>query len=378
MANEVAEVMLDLAASVGRSSVRLEGQRMELPEKISDGKDNQRKKGTLKALTGYCGTIPYSGGEGQVMRSKINRRKDVCRNGKTLCYDEMEDIGHAFYLYSLPLNIMRGLVQGLKTESAVKEFNKECKTLQTHKGTNYMFLHWVKGTEKSQGNWRQHPFVRSRPDLSTSIQSLGNFVSSRLLFPETTLEYQPGGLCNNKSHSDGAQPPHFDVTGWQSVAAKHLPHILHMPLCEEGMMLHVFPTKRTEATHHLGDKELMQVGLPVYVHIAFGDALLLRADIAHGGCYGSVGNFRFHMMFRKPNCPLETVRLHYLGGVAEKQSYDDAMRRFKEMDSVKAFEKARRHRTTSAGVRSYVQAVKNLYPDENTWHTNLFEAVHHL
>jgi hypothetical protein len=123
-----------------------------------------------------------------------------------------------------------------------------------------------------------------------------------------------------------------------------------MPLCEEGKMLHVFPTERNEATHHLGRGEKMKVGMPVFVHIAFGDALLLRADVAHGGCYGYVGNFRFHMMFRRPDCTRETTRLHYLGGVAEKKSYDEAMHQFRKMNSETAFRKARRHRTTRGGV----------------------------
>jgi hypothetical protein len=378
MAHEIAQVMLDLASPQDRHSARLSVQGLDLKDKISDGKDERRDLGTLKATTGYAGSVPYSGGEGQVMRSKINRYKDCCRSGKSLCYDKMESMGQAYYLYSLPVNIMRGLLQGLKTESAVKQFNKECKILQTHKGTNYMFMHWDnKGTETSHGDWSTHPYVVSRPDLATSIESLGNFISANLLYPETAFKKQPGGLCNNKNHTNGAQPPHFDVTGWQGVPANQLPHILHMPLCEEGMMLHIFPTERNEATHHLGRGEKMKVGTPVFVHIAFGDALLLRADVAHGGCYGCTGNFRFHMMFRRPDCTLETTRLHYLSGVSEKKSYKEAMHQFGTMDSETAFQKARKHRTTSGGVRSYIQAIKNLYPEENTWHATLFEAVHH-
>jgi hypothetical protein len=94
------------------------------------------------------------------MRSKVNRRKDVLSDSKTLCYDEMEDIGHAFYLLIAPQHYA-GAGQGLKTESAVK-VQQGMQNSLTHKGpTTYMFLHWVKRQKKNLGNWRQHPFIRS-------------------------------------------------------------------------------------------------------------------------------------------------------------------------------------------------------------------------
>jgi hypothetical protein len=314
------KVVISRRAAAVRCSGRIELQKETLLNKVSDGHDEKRERGTLQAKTGYRGNVPYSGGVDQKIRSNVNRRKEKSRKGEELCYDKMKDMGQAYYLYSLPVNIMRGLLQGLKTKNAVKQFNDECRILQTHKGTNYMFMHWKNGEETSQGDWHTHPYVATRPDLATSIESLGNFISSRLLFPDETLQKQPGGLCNNKKHKNGSQPPHFDVTGWQRLPAKQLPHILHVPLCEEGMMLHIFPSARDPKTHDLGDKEQMKVGEPVFVHIAFGDALILRADVAHGGCYGSIGNFRFHMMLRVRDCPLETNRLHYLSTVAEKKA----------------------------------------------------------
>jgi hypothetical protein len=340
--------------------------------KVSDGKDEKREKGTLQAQTGYLGDIPYRGGVDQITRSSVNRRKEKSRKGEELCYDKLNGMGQAYYLYSLPVNIMRGLLQGLKTQNAMKHFNEECKILQSHKGTNYMFMHWNGGEETSKGAWHTHPFVATRPDLATSIESLGNFVSSRLLFPDEPLVKQPGALCNNKKHKNGAQPPHFDVTGWQGLPAKQLPHILHVPLCEEGMMLHVFPSERDPKTHNFGDKEQMKVGEPVFVHIAFGDALILRADVAHGGCYGSIGNFRFHMMLRVPGCPLETNRLHYLSTVSDNKSYANAMREFRGMDWDKAFADGKKRQSTIYVVAAYIQAVKNLYPNEDTWHAGLF------
>ena len=369
----------DAVADKLRRSRRLVTQNHVLHDKESDGQDERREKGSLKGITGYAGEVPYCGGVDQSMRTKVNRRKHLCRTGKELCYDKMKDLGQAHYLYSLPVNVMRGLLQGWKSKSAVTQFNKECKNLNRHNGTNYMFLHW-KNEEKEamRGDWQAHPYLNTREDLTTSIESLGNFVSNRLLFPDKKLEKQPGGLCNNMKHKNKAQPPHFDVTGWQGLPAKELPHILHVPLCKEGMMLHVFPSRRDPATHDLGDDEKMVVGEPVFVHIAFGDALLLRADVAHGGCYGSKGNFRFHMMLRVENCPLQTDNLHFLKRVADKRSFTQAMKQFSKMDWDKAFSDAQNVVSTKYAVRSYIEAVKDLYPDDDTWHKQLFDRVHHL
>jgi hypothetical protein len=129
----------------------------------------------------------------------------------------------------------------------------------------------------------------------------------------------------------------------------------------------------------LGDKEKMMAGEPIFVHVAFGDALLLRADVAHGGCYGSIGNFRFHMMLRVPDCRLETNRLHPLKTVSETESCAQAMQHFRGMDWDKAFLDAKKLTSSVHGVQAcIVEAVKNHYPDEDTWHKQLFELIHHL
>jgi hypothetical protein len=362
-----------------RCSRRLVTHDQVLHDKESDGLDERREKGSLQAITGCVGEVPCRGGADQNVRTKVNHRKLLCRAGKELCHNKMKELGQAHCLCSLPVNVMRGLLQGWKSKSAATQFNKECKNLNRHNGTNCMFLHWKNEKKEAvRGEWQAHPCLNAREDLTTSIESLGNFVSNRLMFPDKKLEKQPGGLCNNRKHKNKAQQPHFDVTGWQGLPAKELPHMLHVPLCEEGMMMHVFPTRRNPATHNLGDDEKMMVGEPVIVHIAFGDALLLRADVAHGGCYGSKGNFRFHMMLRVENCPLETFNLHFLKRVADKRSYTQAMKEFSMMDWDEAFLDAQNVVSTIYAVRTYIEAVKDLCPDDHTWHKQLFDRVHHL
>jgi hypothetical protein len=86
----------------------------------------------------------------------------MSRNGKELCYDTMKDPGSACCLCSLPLNVMRRLLQGLKMENAVKQFDKDCKVLQTHKGTNCMFFSLEKRKGKVTGGLAQPPACENK------------------------------------------------------------------------------------------------------------------------------------------------------------------------------------------------------------------------
>ena len=85
-------------------------------------------------------------------------------------------------------------------------------------------------------------------------------------------------------------------------------------------MVHVWPTKRDRRTRGLA-LEQFKLGDPKLVHVGFGEALVLRADVCHGGCFGSVGNMRFHMVLRKTECKLPTNKLHFLklSGVDESE-----------------------------------------------------------
>jgi hypothetical protein len=145
------------------------------------------------------------------------------------------------------------------------------------------------------------------------------------------------------------------------------------------MMLHVFPSKCDPGTHHLGDEEKMAEGDPVFIDIAFGGALSLCADAAHGGCcVGSVENFRFHMMLWAQDCPLVAERLHLLKTLPEKRIYAQAVQHhFRKRDLDEAFLDAWNNTAAKCAMRACIEAVKNLHPEEDTG-TKLFKPVHHL
>jgi hypothetical protein len=110
------------------------------------------------------------------MRAKFSTDERMCRNGKTLCYDEMEGIGMRF-IDSLPLNIMQGLVR-LEDVECGKEFQQGMQNSATHR--NQIHACFCTANRRKSGELAPTPLIRSRPDLSTHSES--KLVSSRLLF----------------------------------------------------------------------------------------------------------------------------------------------------------------------------------------------------
>ena len=80
---------------------------------------------------------------------------------------------------------------------------------------------------------------------------------------------QPGMLCSNMERHDGVkfQEPHWDLIGWRHTKAEDMPWVVHVPLCKEGMMVHVLPTERDEGSHSLTPEEF-KLRDPQLVHVA--------------------------------------------------------------------------------------------------------------
>jgi hypothetical protein len=419
-----------------------------LHEKLYDGYETERMERTLKKLTNYpVGDIYRTAAQihaVQKVRDAVNEHKRKSMGGGDPCYDTFDKSGSSVYLYALPVNLVRGLIQGFKTENAKKHFKSKSATLASHTGTKYLFLHWPKGVEEAFGDWTKHPFIRQLPDLETTIKSLGNWVREKVILNKLLTSYQPGILANKSvsfeefthepkvegkkkkqvtdeptkkmpecsgvasqkktcateetiSSSDGEdgnhargpgrtrhapnkftdyQPPHWDFTGWRFVAARDMPWILHVPLCQEGMMLHVWPTERDPETHQ-DEKERLKIGTPRYIHVAFGDALLLRADVAHGGCFGSQGNSRFHMVLRREEgeCYLGTNDLHMVDWTVEHSEFRKARKKLDELGlPAKIFDKAVAEGKKT--VTAYKRRIMACYPCHPTWATGLFDNVH--
>jgi hypothetical protein len=225
----------------------------------------------------------------------------------------MDNLGSSIYGCSLPVTLMAGFLLGCKSPASVESFKTQAKQLSSHLGTNCMFLHWLGCGEKVRGDCKLHNFATNHPELLNSIESFWNHISQEILLDQDLGQVkQPGLLSNTKLMVTlDHQTPHWDFVGWRDVKAHDMPWVVHVPLCREGMMLHVWPTEPDEATHS-SKLENFQNGQPKLVHIAFGNCLILRADVCHGGCLVSKGNMRFHMVLCKKKCKLDTLHLHHL------------------------------------------------------------------
>jgi hypothetical protein len=340
-------------------------------DKLRDGRELQRHKGSLKYALQYEGEYPgggtvYHSTNDPKVRDRVNGLKKTARGGGKPCYDVIDELGSSLYGYSLPVSLMVGLLQGCKSEASVAGFKDQCKPLDSHAGTDYMFLHWRGGKEVTKGDYKGHGFAKARPDLVNSIESLGNYISEEILLnKELGAVKQPGMLANRlKMDELDFQTPHWDFPEWRPVKGEDLPYIVHVPLVKEGMMVHIWPTARDEATHSHHDVEDFKLGKPKLVHVAFGDYLMLRADVCHGGCFGSKGNMRFHMVLRKKSCKLNNLNLHYLArsGV-EKSDFQQKSEELRQLlgkngDYFNA-EAARKCKT----VTPYVTSLKKVYPN---------------
>jgi hypothetical protein len=347
-------------------------------DKKQDGLELRRRERSLKARIKFVGDYP---GEGSVylcapkeevkVRESVNQRKEIARKGGLPCYDVMDNLGSSIYGYSIPVSLMAGLLLGCKSPASVESFKTQAKQLDSHRGTNYMFLHWLGRGEKKRGDYKLHNFVTNRPSLLNSIESFGNYISKEILLNEDLGQVkQPGLLSNTKLMVTlDYQPPHWDFIGWRDVKAHDMPWVVHVPLCREGMMLHVWPTERDEATHS-SNLENFKIGQPKLVHIAFGDYLILRADVCHGGCFGSKGNMRFHMVLRKEKCKLDTLHLHHLehsickeGVPGYKAKAEDLSQLLGQSGAYFSTEASKKCKT----VTPYVTNLKKVYPCLNDW-----------
>ena len=352
-------------------------------EKSVDGHEEQRKKGSLQVKMNVDGPMAFEALPKGKLLNAVNEQRRKSRAGIMPCYDVMDRQGSSIYAYSIPLSLMAGLLQGMKSKEAIKILKKESARLNSHKQTDYMFLHWQgRGQEKSDDkDYRKHYFCTSRPGLVIAIESLGNMIARKILFhPDIGEKKYPGILSNRAVLStvdQDFQDPHWDFIGWREIKARDMPWVVHVPLCKEGMMLHIWPTQRDQATHADAGREKFKLGTPKLIFVAFGDYLLLRADVCHGGCFGSKGNMRFHMVLRRENCPLDGTSLQLLEtcGV-DKADYAKKERGLLKLLGLRDTYFRQQQSGKAKTVAAYVTALtKTVYPEHETWVEGLLENL---
>ena len=118
------------------------------------------------------------------------------------------------------------------------------------------------------------------------------------------LILSPGFLVTERR---SFQNVHFDFEKIPMEEEKR-PFVLHLPLCTEGMKLNIVKASGNEV-------------FPITLHILFGTYVVTRADVLHGGCFGSAGNVRFHCIISK--VPLHYNKLSYVYELNNVQLLED-------------------------------------------------------
>ena len=309
--------------------------------------------------------------------NSIYARKLLSVYGKRLAYDEVLSNGSAYYLHYLPYHIMMELLQELKSDKMEDFLKNNASTLSTCLSTEYCFFHWDKDGkhvgERDEGDWCSCSFIQERPKLCLAVTSLALYIMENLYGKSNTKTDNifPGVLRNTNLHvSSVHQAPHFDFPNFKTLCLdeEKLPLIVHVPLCKEGMLLQIWPTT------FLPSGKTVKLEKPFFQYIAFGDALVLRADVAHAGCYGSAGNTRMHMVIKDESCSLKSNKLMFLHNVAGSQLFDKYTKELANEtwrpDLVEKAAQSSKHM-----VNAYIGYLKNLYPCHNSWVELLVEKL---
>jgi hypothetical protein len=198
-------------------------------EKARDGHEEKRDKNSMQKKLRMEGPMAFETLPKGNKFDSVNDQRRKARSGVKPCYDVMDAQGLSICACSLPLTVMAGVLQGLKSADALTIFKKKNATLRSHTLTNCMFLHWQGGSEtRSKGkSFKEHKFFQTRPDLVTCVESLGNTSSRKTLFHPKTGEMLHPGLLSNKltgtSDNQDFQDPHWCFEGWRKIKAEELP-----------------------------------------------------------------------------------------------------------------------------------------------------------
>ena len=150
----------------------------------------------------------------------------------------------------------------------------------------YCMFHWERGSSYSGyiEDWKCHNELLGLKSQELvddfACQILKNFRpdQARKQHKELLQKFAvfPGCVMTESAYDQRA---HLDTSSWGI--------IVHMPLCEEGLMIYIWP------------EDYSRTNAGKYIHVPFGSFLALPAHSVHSGVYGNSGNIRFHMTIRE-------------------------------------------------------------------------------
>ena len=260
----------------------------------------------------------------------------------------MDEIAPSFgYTFVVPGFVTFSMLATFKCKESVDLHRRRMNKIATAKSVFYYQLHWREGyknTSAMKQTWRDNTLIDNTMyyTLEGYLKSIGEAINGAT---GHNAEYET--LCSLiETEKAVHQPGHIDDRTCDGVAGEFQPWILHQPLCAEGRSLQIWVK---------GENDKLS---PQLLHIPFGSACLLRGDIYHGGCYGSMGNIGFHAQLNPR--PAEGK---FLGLLPESRN-----ERLRETD-IPANEVNSTARTQDQAkfTQKYLRNMKRMYPSESFW-----------
>jgi hypothetical protein len=211
---------------------------------------------------------------------KLNTRQPV------LDYPTLKMGAAACVPIPLMLNLLRDLKDGKKKVDKMGWRTISKKEYEKGGKGKYCMFHWGRGSSFSgyEDDWKKNNELLGMKSQELvddfACQVIKNFrPDQRSKSRQELLEkfsVFPGCVITELAYNQRA---HVDMDCWGI--------IVHMPLCEEGMMICIWP------------KDNSRKSSGKFIHLPFGSFLALPAHTVHSGIYGNKGNIRFHMLIRE-------------------------------------------------------------------------------
>jgi hypothetical protein len=198
-----------------------------------------------------------------------------------------------FRIRGLPLVHFFPILVTLKGKARAGAFQAIRKITGTH--TEQFYLSSADGSlpkgEAVVRSWRK----ACCPITVCAIDSLAWSILNALPGLENPGDWsvEVGFLTNCKDNGAVHQTLHLDVPeALNFEPSNKIPYIVHIPLCNEGMALQI-----------VGEDGCYNP--PLFRYYALGEAAVLRADVWHGGSYGTKGNMRMRMILTHHSFPCD-------------------------------------------------------------------------
>ena len=329
----------------------------------------EKRKAEMERLAGDASDNESSNGD----ESSDDDESHNNSNKMEFCNQELPSGFHESQLQigRVPAAIMAYLLT-LKGQLKENDFAGLPKVKEGHRHAGkFMYL------GDNQISWKRNSiFEREGVEGADILEQFAKCVAAALPLGRDGYRMDPGfvmtlhELCQNP-HRDFKGHSKLELLAGEEHLVGCLSSVLHLPLCEEGMQLNIWPEDKK------GEK-------PIRIDIPFGTFLVARVDVVHGGVFGSSGNVRLHIAYEALETAIESeIKTLMDGGHVISE---ELQAKYKRLGATEAGHKTREldHLTNDCQDYYEPQSTKdhgakiNIVPPEESYTEQLLKNYPHL